>query len=182
GFVLLALASGVVDGSGFNASNAYSSALFYVVVYVLTTLGTFGLILLLSRLGFEADNISDLKGLNRRSPWLAGLMLILMFSLTGIPPTVGFYAKLAVLQALIQADLVWLAVVAVLFSLIGAYYYLRVVKAMYFDEPEDASAIETPIGFKTVLSVNGALVLLLGILPAPLMALCAQAISSSLSL
>lgn len=182
GFVLLGLASGVVDGSGFNASNAYSAALFYVVVYVLTTLGTFGLILVLSRMGFEADNISDLKGLNRRSPWLAGLMLILMFSLTGIPPTVGFYAKLAVLQALVQADMVWLAVVAVVFSLIGAYYYLRVVKAMYFDEPEDQTTIEPPFGFKTVLSVNGALVLLLGILPAPLMALCAQAISSSLPL
>jgi NADH-quinone oxidoreductase subunit N len=181
GFVLLGLMSGVVDGSSSNAATAYSAAMFYVVVYVLTTLGSFGVVLLLSRAGFECENIDDLKGLNRRNPWFAAIMLLLMFSLAGLPPTVGFYAKLVVLQSLIQSGHVAIAVVAVMFSLIGAFYYLRVVKTVYFDEPTDQSAIVPSTGVRTVLSLNGALILILGILPAPLMALCAQAIANSLS-
>ncbi|MPS28484.1 NADH-quinone oxidoreductase subunit NuoN [Pigmentiphaga sp.] len=182
GFVLLGLMSGVLEGSAFNAQNAYTSAMFYVVVYVLTTLSSFGVLMLLSRSGFECENVDDLKGLNRRNPWFAGVMLVQMFSLAGIPPTVGFYAKLAVLQSLIQTNHVVLAVVAVLFSLIGAFYYLRVVKVVYFDDPVDQAPLQGSAGFRAVLSVNGALLLILGVFPAPLVALCAQAISSSLAL
>jgi len=179
-FVLL----GMLAGNGFEyREEAYSAALFYLVTYVLTTLGTFGIILLLARAdGFEAETLDDLKGLNRRSPWYAFLLLILMFSLAGIPPTVGFYAKLAVLQVLVHAGHLWLAVVAVLFSLIGAFYYLRVVKLAYFDEPVEAANRPfeaTPVA-RSVLSINGLLVLVLGLLPGPLMALCAHAIASIL--
>ena len=181
GFMLLGLMSGVVDGNVASAGNAYSSALFYAVTYVLTTLGTFGVIMLLARSGFEAENIDDFKGLNQRSPWFAFVMLILMFSLTGIPPTVGFYAKLAVLQAVLSTGQVWLAVVAVLLSLVGAFYYLRVVKVMYFDEPVDTSKIVATSDMRVVLSMNGTAVLLLGILPGPLMAICATAIVNTLA-
>ena len=137
---------------------------------------------MLSRAGFESEEISDFKGLNRRSPWLAFGVLILMFSLAGIPPLVGFYAKLAVLQAAVSAGHVWLAVVAVLFSLIGAFYYLRVVKVMYFDEPEvDAPVLKGPLSFREgILSVNNLLILVLGILPGGLMAICVQVIDASL--
>ena len=170
GFMLLALTAGVVSGNTLSAGNAYSSALFYMVVYVLTTLGTFGLIMLLSRQGFECDEISDLAGLNQRSPWMAGVMAVFMFSLAGIPPTAGFYAKLAVLQALIttnQQHHLWLAVFAVLVSLIGAFYYLRIVKLMYFDEPagDSAAPSQEASGANALLAANGAAVLLLGILP-----------------
>ncbi|VCU70975.1 NADH-quinone oxidoreductase subunit N [Pigmentiphaga humi] len=182
GFVLLGLMSGVVEGSAFNAQNAYGSAMFYIVVYVLTTLSSFGVLMLLSRAGFDCETLDDLKGLNRRNPWFAGVMLLQMFSLTGIPPTVGFYAKLSVLQALIQANHVVLAVVAVLFSLIGAFYYLRVVKVVYFDDPVDQAPLQGSFGFRTVLSVNGALLLILGIFPAPLVAVCVHAINTSLAL
>jgi NADH-quinone oxidoreductase subunit N len=184
GFMLLGMLSGVVGGdvaSASNAGNAYSSALFYSVTYVFTTLGTFGLIMLLARSGFEAENIDDFKGLNQRSPWFAFVMLILMFSLTGIPPTVGFYAKLAVLQSVLSTGQVWLAVVAVLLSLIGAFYYLRVVKAMYFDEPVDTTKIEATGDMRVVLSLNGAAILALGILPGPLMAICGTAIVKTLA-
>jgi NADH-quinone oxidoreductase subunit N len=184
GFLLLGLLAGVVQGDSGNAANAYGSSMFYVVTYVLTTLGTFGVILLLSRSGFESDNISDLAGLNQRSPLYAGVMAICMFSLAGVPPLVGFYAKLAVLQALLassQAFYIGLAVFAVLMSLIGAFYYLRVVKVMYFDPPTQTAAIEGGADVRTVLSVNGALVLVLGILPGGLMTLCAQAIASLLA-
>ncbi len=139
GFVLLAMLSGVVGGNVMSTVNSYSAAMFYLITYAITTLGTFGIILLLARQGFEAEEIADLKGLNRRSPWYAFVMLLLMFSLAGIPPTVGFYAKLVVLQALLgdglQGGMIWLAIIAVMFSLVGAFYYLRVVKIMYFDEP-----------------------------------------------
>ncbi|OWW18499.1 NADH-quinone oxidoreductase subunit NuoN [Noviherbaspirillum denitrificans] len=181
GFMLLGMLSGVVDGNVASAGNAYSSAMFYSVTYVLTTLGTFGLIILLARSGFEAENIDDFKGLNQRSPWFAFVMLILMFSLTGIPPTVGFYAKLAVLQAVLATGQVWLAVVSVLLSLIGAFYYLRVVKVMYFDEPVDTSKIEATGDMRVILSLNGAAVLALGILPGPLMAICATAMVKTLA-
>jgi NADH-quinone oxidoreductase subunit N len=181
GFMLLGLLAGVANGQGGNMANAYGSSMFYVVSYVLTTLGTFGVILLLSRQGFESDNISDLAGLNQRSPLYAGVMAICMFSLAGIPPLVGFYAKLSVLQALLaspQPFYIGLAVFAVLMSLIGAFYYLRLVKVMYFDAPTQTAAIEAGADVRTVLSLNGALVLALGILPGGLMALCAQAIAA----
>ncbi len=179
GFVLLGLLSGVVNGNTLSAANAYSSAMFYVVTYVLTTLASFGVLLLLAREGFESDEVADLAGLNQRSPLYAGVMAICMFSLAGIPPMVGFYAKLSVLQALVssgQGAYIALAVFAVLMSLVGAFYYLRVVKVMYFDAPITATTVVAPLDVRAVLSVNGALVLLLGILPGGLMALCAQAI------
>ncbi len=171
GFMLL----GILAGS----QNGYGSAMFYMLVYVLMSLGAFGMILLLSRAGFEADQLDDFKGLNRRSPWLAFMMLLLMFSFAGIPPTVGFYAKLAVLQAVVEIDYVWLAVVAVMFALIGAFYYLRVVKLMYFDEPHDTAPITTSSDTRVVMSVNGLAILALGIMPQPLMAVCVYAIHAS---
>ena len=183
GFVLLGLMSGSVAGKPELASAAYGASLFYMLTYVLTTLASFGIVLLLSRQGFECEHIDDLKGLNRRSPWHAAIVLLLMFSLAGIPPLVGFYAKLAVLQALISAGHVILAVIAVLFSLIGAFYYLRVVKVVYFDEPAaNAAPIAATCGQRGLLSINGAMMLVLGLLPGGLMALCVQAIRSSLSL
>ncbi|WP_032967292.1 NADH-quinone oxidoreductase subunit N, partial [Bordetella holmesii] len=181
GFVLLGLMAGVVDGKPDAAASAYGAALFYMLTYVLTTLGTFGIILLLARQGFECEQIDDLKGLNRRNPWHAAIVLLLMFSLAGIPPLVGFYAKLAVLQALVEAGHVALAVVAVMFSLIGAFYYLRVVKVVYFDDPVDQpAALAVTAGQRSILSLNGALILVLGILPGGLMALCVQVIQASL--
>ncbi|MDM7941853.1 MAG: NADH-quinone oxidoreductase subunit NuoN [Hydrogenophaga sp.] len=184
GFMLLGLLAGVVDGDSGNMANAYGSSMFYVITYVLTTLGTFGVILLLSRSGFESENISDLAGLNQRSPLYAGVMAICMFSLAGVPPLVGFYAKLSVLQALLASSgafYVGLAVFAVIMSLIGAFYYLRLVKVMYFDAPTQTAGIEAGLDARSVLSVNGALVLLLGILPGGLMALCAQAVAALLA-
>ena len=130
------------------------------------------MVLLLSRAGFEAENLDDFKGLNARSPWYAFIMLLLMFSLAGVPPTVGFYAKLSVLQPLLAAGQTWLAVVAVLFSLIGAVYYLRIVKLMYFDEPTDLSPISPSLDMRLLISANGLAVLVLGIVPQSLMALC----------
>ncbi|MGV3493120.1 MAG: NADH-quinone oxidoreductase subunit NuoN [Ramlibacter sp.] len=179
GFVVLGLLSGVVNGSAAGAANAYSSAMFYVVTYVLTTLATFGVILLLAREGFESEEIADLAGLNQRSPLYAAVMAICLFSLAGIPPMVGFYAKLAVLQALLMSGTgfhIGLAVFAVLMSLVAAYYYIRVVKVMYFDAPITATTVAAPADVRVVLTLNGALVLVLGILPGGLMALCAQSI------
>ena len=181
GFVLLGLLSGVVDGSAEAAAGAYSASMFYIITYVLTTLGTFGAIQLLARQGFEADEISDLRGLNRRSPWLAFVVLILMFSLAGVPPAVGFYAKLLVLQAVVNAGQIWLAVLAVLASLVGAFYYLRVVKVMYFEEPSDSAAILAGSGERATLAINGALVLGLGVLPSPLMTACLEAVKQALA-
>src|SRR5690606_15144246 len=135
GFVLLGLLSGVFDGASDAAGLAYGSSLFYMVIYVLTTLVTFGLIMLLSHRGFECENISDLAGLNRRNPLMAAVLMLSMCSLAGIPPLAGFYARLAVLQAVIGAGYLWLAVFAVVRSLLGAFYYLRVVKVAYFGEP-----------------------------------------------
>ncbi len=183
GFVLLGLMSGFVNGNTLSASNAYSSSMFYVITYVLTTLASFGIILLLAREGFESEEISDFAGLNQRSPLYAAVMAICMFSLAGIPPMVGFYAKLSVLQALIasgQAIHIGLAVFAVVMSLIGAFYYLRVVKVMYFDDPITATTVSAPTDVRVVLSVNGALVLLLGIVPGGLMTLCANAVMKML--
>ena len=179
GFVLIGLMSGVVNGNTNSAANAYSSAMFYMVTYVLTTLASFGVILLLARDGFESEEIADLAGLNQRSPLYAGVMAVCMLSLAGIPPLVGFYAKLAVLQALIasgQAVDIGLAVFAVMMSLIGTFYYLRVIKVMYFDEPITATTVSAPAEVRIVLSLNAALILVLGLLPGGLMTLCSQAI------
>ena len=184
GFMLLGMSAGVVSGNTLSAGNAYSSAMFYVVTYVITTLGTFGLIMFMARSGHESDEIADLAGLGRRAPWLAGIMTIFMFSLAGVPPMVGFYAKLAILQALITTNLsgyIVLAVVAVMLSLIGAYYYLRVVKLMYFDEPVDASRPLQSSGISALLAVNGAAVLVFGLMPGGLMAICRDAILRALA-
>jgi NADH-quinone oxidoreductase subunit N len=172
GFLLLGILAGEVTG--------YGAGMFYVVVYVLMNLGSFGMILLLSRAGFEAENLEDFKGLNQRSPWYAFIMLLFMFAMAGVPPTVGFYAKLAVLQAVVEAGHVWLAVVAVLFSLVGAFYYLRLVKLMYFDAPVDTAPIAPRGDVRLVLSVNGLAILWFGVFPQSLMALCVYSIQTSL--
>jgi NADH-quinone oxidoreductase subunit N len=176
GFMLLGLLSGVVGGSRLNAPDAYAASMFYVLVYVLMSLGAFGMLLFLSRAGFECETLEDMKGLNRRNPWTAFIMLVLMFSLAGVPPTAGFYAKLAVLSAAVSAGQIGLAVAAVLFSLIGAFYYLRIVKLMYFDEPTDLTPVEGPREMRTLLSANGLALLAIGILPQPLMQICFVAI------
>jgi len=184
GFLLLGMSVGVVSGNTLSAGNAYSSAMFYVVSYVLTTLGTFGLILYLSSEGFESEEISDLAGLGKRAPWLAGVMAVFMLSLAGIPPFVGFYAKLAILQALITTNLTGnlvLALVAVLFSLVGAFYYLRLIKVMFFDEAREVRPIERSSGISSVLALNGAAVLLFGVVPDGLMSLCREAVIKALS-
>lgn len=180
GFVLLGMLSGVTDGNGYSAVNAYSSAMFYTITYVLTTLGTFGMIMLMSRAGYEADTIDDFKGLNQRSPWFALMMLLFMFSLAGVPPTIGFYAKLSVLQSVLGTGHIWLAIVAVLFSLIGAYYYLRVIKAMYFDAPTSTEKIVARFDMRILMSANGIAVLALGLLPGGLMTACETAVGQSL--
>jgi NADH-quinone oxidoreductase subunit N len=184
GFVVLGLAAGVVNGDTGNARIAYSASMFYIITYVLTTLGAFGIILLLAREGFESEEISDLAGLNQRSPLYAGVMAICMFSLAGIPPLVGFYAKLTVLQALVatgQGIYIGMAIFAVMMSLIGAFYYLRVVKVMYFDAPITATTVSAPADVRAVLSINGLLVLVLGIVPGGLMTLCANAVVKTLA-
>jgi NADH-quinone oxidoreductase subunit N len=170
GFFLLGILSGT--------DNGYASAMFYVLVYAIMSLGGFGIIILLSRQGFEADSLDDFKGLAKRSPWVAFLMLILMFSMAGVPPTIGFYAKLMVVQSVIDAGLLWLAIVSVLMAVIGAYYYLRVIKLMYFDQPETTEPIVAGADMRAVLSIN-ALALLL-VLPwvGTLIDLCRQAIQA----
>jgi NADH-quinone oxidoreductase subunit N len=186
GFMLLGLLSGVVGGNWLNAADAYSAAMFYTMVYVLMSLAAFGMLLHLSRAGFDCERLEDMKGLNRRDPWAAFLMLLVMFSLAGVPPTAGFYAKLSVLSAAVQAGQIWLAVTAVVFSLIGAFYYLRVVKLMYFDEPPQAAAGDSPAGLaaaaagraRGLLSVNALALLAIGIVPQPLMQWCFIAIKS----
>ncbi len=178
GFMLLGLLSGWVGGNLLNKTDAYAASMFYTVVYVMMSAGSFGMLLFLSQKGFECENLEDLKGLNRRNPWFAFILLILMFSLAGVPPTVGFYAKLAVLSAAVNAGQIWLAVVAVVFSLIGAYYYLRIVKLMYFDEPVDATPVPGHADMRVLLSLNGLALLALGILPELLMELCFVAIKS----
>ncbi len=172
GFLLFGLMSASLNG--------YISSMFYIVAYALMSLAGFGMILLLSRKGFEAEQLDDLKGLNQRSPWFAFLMLITMFSMAGVPPTLGFYAKFAVLQAALQAGFLWLVVFAVLMAVIGAFYYLRIVKLMYFDEPSDHSPIVNPPEMNMLLSVNALGLLALGIMPERLMNICAYAIAHSL--
>jgi NADH-quinone oxidoreductase subunit N len=166
---------------GFLAANinGYSAAMFYIVTYVMSSLAGFGMVLLLSRAGFEAENLDDFKGLNQRSPWYAFLMLLTMFSLAGVPPTIGFYAKFSVIEAAVDVGLVWLAVVAVLASLIGAYYYLRIVKLMYFDEPLDKAPLEARGDMRVLLSLNGLSLLFFGIFPQQLMGMCVVALTRS---
>ena len=171
GFMLLGFISADVNG--------FAAAMFYSIAYVLTTVASFGVVLLLSRAGFEADALDDFKGLNRRSPWWAFIMLLVMFSLAGLPPTVGFYAKFTVIQAVVQQGYVWLAVIAVAASLVGAFYYLRIVKLMYFDEPVDVTPPESRRDTAVVLTLNGLALLLFGILPQPLLGLCALALIAS---
>lgn len=180
GFMLLGIVTGVVSGDARYALNAYSSAMFYVIAYVLMSAGTFGMILLMSRAGFEAEEIDDFKGLNKRSPWFAGIMLMLMFSMAGVPFFIGFFAKFSVLQAVVAAGYMWLAIVAVLFSLIGAFYYLRVVKVMYFDAPADDTPLAAPMDMRILISANGLAVAFLGIFPQVIMSLCAYALLRSL--
>lgn len=180
GFMLLGMATGVIMGDVRFIFNAYSSAMFYVVTYVLASLGAFGTILLLSRAGFESDEISDFAGLNKRNSWYAAIMMMMMFSLAGIPFFVGFFAKLSVLQAVVAAGHLWLALVAVFFSLVGAYYYLRIVKVMYFDPPTSTAPIEAPMDAKVLMSANGLAVALIGIFPNGLMMLCATSLTGSI--
>ncbi len=173
GFLLLGVMSGTFAG--------YTAGMFYVIAYVVMSLGSFGLVVYLSRNGLEAENIDDFRGLNQRNPWLAALMAILMFSMAGLPPFVGFYAKLAILQSLVGAGYVWLAVVAVMFSLIGAFYYLRVVKVLYFDAPKTDAPLQPAIpDVQALLSINGVAVLMLGIMPQPLITLCTYAMQMTL--
>jgi NADH-quinone oxidoreductase subunit N len=180
GFVLLGLMAGVVGEDASNMPAAYSAAMYSSITYVLTTLGSFGIIMMLARAGFEAEQIADFKGLGRRSPWFAVVMTVLMFSLAGVPPMMGFMAKWAVLQAVANSGAVWLAVVAVMFSLIGAFYYLRVVKTMWFDEAVDTSPIVTPADMRVALSLNGIAVVVLGVIPGALLGTCLQAIQLTL--
>ena len=181
GFVVLGMMTGVVNGDASGAASSYSAAMYYTITYVLTTVGSFGLIMMLARAGHEAELISDFKGLGKRSPWFAVVMTILMFSLAGVPPMVGFMAKWAVLQAVANAGMVWLAVVAVLFSLVGAFYYLRIVKTIWFDEALDAAPINTPADMRAVMSLNGVAVVLLGIVPGWLLAVCYSAMQATLA-
>jgi len=184
GFVLLGLASGVANGNTLSAANAYSSAMFNVVTYVMTTLGTFGMIMLLSRAGHESEEIKDLAGLAKRSPWFALVMMVFMFSLAGIPLTAGFNGKLAVLQAMVTTDsslYIGLAVFAVLASLVGAFYYLRVIKVMFFDEPADTAPLAAPADARFVMTLNGLAVLVFGVMPGGLMHMCATAVVKALA-
>jgi NADH-quinone oxidoreductase subunit N len=172
GFMVLGLLAGT--------DNGYSSSMFYVLTYALMTLGVFGILLMATTAGFEAEELDDWKGLNQRSKWYAFLMMVLMFSLAGIPPTVGFFAKFSVLQAALDAGHLWLVVYAVLMSVIGAFYYLRIVKLMYMDAPAREFTLSNRADTRWVLSANAFAVLALGILPAPLMDLCARAITASM--
>lgn len=164
GFIILGLIAGNAEG--------YTSAMFYTIAYALMSLGSFGIVMLLARSGFEADKLDDFKGLNQRSPWFAFMMLILMFSMAGVPPTLGFWAKLAVLRSIIHIDMIWLAGIAVFFSIIGVFYYLRIIKLMYFDDQQDETPLQCGTDMRFVLSGNAMLILLLGLYPAGLMALC----------
>jgi NADH-quinone oxidoreductase subunit N len=168
GYILLGILAGTSQG--------YQAAMFYMISYVVVACGAFGMILLLARQGFEADKLVDFKGLNARSPWFAGMMAILMFSLAGLPPFVGFWAKLGVIQAVLNVNYTWLAVVAVLFSVVGAFFYLRVVKLMYFDDPTDSAVLGGSLLMRSLLSANALLVFGLGVAPAALITICQHAL------
>ncbi|MDJ0807629.1 MAG: NADH-quinone oxidoreductase subunit NuoN [Gammaproteobacteria bacterium] len=168
GFILLGILAGTKEG--------YTAAMFYTLVYALMSAGGFGIVIALSRRGFEAENLDDYKGLNQRNPWFAGMMLLLMFSMAGVPPTVGFFAKLFVLDAVVSVDLTWVALVGVFFSIIGAFYYIRIIKLMYFDKPSDESPLSMGVDTQVVLSLNGLSMLYLGLFPAGLLSICHTAI------
>ncbi len=180
GFMLLGLVSAVGAGVDDASLKAYSASMFYVITYVITSAGAFGMILLLSRSGFESEELNDFKGLNKRSPWFAAIMMMLMFSMAGIPFFVGFFAKFAVLRAVVEAGQIWLAIVAIVFSLIGAFYYLRVIKLMYFDAPEDTTPILVPNEIRFLMSLNGLAVAFFGLFPQTLMTMCFMTLKLSL--
>jgi NADH-quinone oxidoreductase subunit N len=180
GFMLLGLMSGVVGGDRHFALNAYSSSMFYVISYVMMSMASFGVILLMSRSGFEAETLDDFRGLNKRNSWFAGVMAMVMFSMAGIPFFIGFFAKFSVLQAVVAAGYIWLAILAVVMSLIGAFYYLRVVKLMFFDEPADTAPITATLDMRVLLSLNGVAIAALGLMPQTLMSLCAYSLLGSL--
>lgn len=174
GYTLLGILAGPVSTQG------YSAAMFYITTYVIVAAGAFAIIAVLSTHHIELDQLDDYRGLNTRSPWLAFMMLLLMFSMAGVPPTVGFFAKLGLIQALVQGHFVWLAALALLFSIIGAYYYLRVVMLMYFEEPKSTWAgttISIGPGVMAAVSVNGFAALMLGLLPSGLIDLCRVSLS-----
>ncbi|MFC1602609.1 NADH-quinone oxidoreductase subunit NuoN [Pseudomonadota bacterium] len=171
GFIMMGILAGTAEG--------YSASMFYAIIYAVTSLGGFGIVILLSRKGFEAENLDDYKGLHQRSPWFAAMMMLFMFSMAGVPPTVGFWAKLFVLDAVVSVGLTWVALVGVFFSIIGAFYYIRIIKLMYFDKPVgDAEVVTANLDTQVVLSVNGVMMLVLGILPASLLAVCVKAIGN----
>ena len=170
GFILLGILAGTKEG--------YTAAMFYTLVYALMSAGGFGIVIALSRRGFEAENLDDYKGLNQRNPWFAGMMLLLMFSMAGVPPTVGFFAKLFVLDAVVSVNLTWVALVGVFFSIIGAFYYIRIIKLMYFDKPADESPLTMGVDAQIVLSLNGLAMLYLGLFPAGLLSVCHAAVGA----
>jgi len=171
GFIMMGILAGTAEG--------YSASMFYAIIYAITSLGGFGIIILLSRKGFEAENLEDYKGLHERSPWFAAMMMLFMFSMAGVPPTVGFWAKLFVLDAVVSVELTWVALVGVFFSIIGAFYYIRIIKLMYFDKPVvDAQPMLANFDTRLTLSVNGIMMLALGLFPAALLAVCVKAIGS----
>ncbi len=179
GFVVMGILAGSQTG--------YAASMFYIITYAIIAMGGFAIIILLSRKGYEADQLSDLKGLSSRNPWYAFMMMLFLFSMAGVPPTVGFYAKLSVIKAVVNANIIWLAVFSVIMSVIGAYYYLRAIKLMYFDQPDEQDSTESALvnvkdqwDFSVLLSVNGLAVLALGIFPGILMALCVWAIQTSI--
>jgi NADH-quinone oxidoreductase subunit N len=180
GFLVLGLMSGVINGDRGFVHNAYAASMFYALTYVLTTLGAFGIMLLMTRAGFEAENIADFKGLNKRSPWWAAMMAVVMFSMAGIPFFVGFFSKFFILQAIVAAGYLWLAVAVVLMSLIGAFYYLRIVRVMYFEEPADFAPIQAGVGVRSVLSLNVLAIAAIGIFPGTLMQVCVLMVQNSL--
>lgn len=171
GFILLGALTGTTEG--------YSAALFYTITYAMMAAGGFAILILLGREGFEAETLDDLKGLNERNPWYAFIMMVFLFSMAGIPPTVGFYAKLSIIQAVMQAEYLWPAVFMVVMSVIGAYYYLRAIKMMYFDKPEQTAPIQAELDFSVLISVNGVLMVLLGLFPSALMGICSAAMVAS---
>lgn len=170
GYTLL----GIIAGP--NSANGYSAAMFYIATYVLVAAGAFAIITIMSESGIELDKLEDYRGLNARNPWLAFMMLLLLFSMAGVPPTVGFIAKLGLLEALVEAHLTWLAVAALVFALIGAYYYLRVVMLMYFEEPVEGTAVShemvMPMSMRIAITINGVAALALGLLPSFFIDLC----------
>ncbi len=170
GFIMMGILAGTPEG--------YSASMFYAIIYAITSLGGFGIIILLSRKGFEAENLDDYKGLHERSPWFAAMMMLFMFSMAGVPPTVGFWAKLFVLDAVVSVDLTWVALVGVFFSIIGVFYYIRIIKLMYFDKPVDMQPLVANIDTRFTLSINGIMMIALGFFPATLIAVCVKAIGN----